>query len=260
MSLKNNRATGPDGIQNELLKYGGTPLYQEYSDIINTCFETNTHLKAVGEAIITPLQKPGKPKGPLKNIRPLTLSNSTRKILSLVALRRIQRQVDNYTGPWQAGYKQGRSCGDLVWSQRMLTAVVMERHWSFHKMGIDMSSAFDTIQRSTILNLLHDAGCSEDDVRLIRFLLSNTLIRIRVDSTYSVMFETTLGSFQGDSLSGCLFTLVLAGALIHLRALIPFRNNPPMDMTTLMPLEDEYADDVDFLDEELIRLHNSSLL
>ena len=42
----------------------------------------------------------------------------------------------------------------------MLTAVVMEKHWSFYKMGIDMSAAFDTIQRSTILDLLHDAGCS----------------------------------------------------------------------------------------------------
>ena len=98
--MKNGRATGPDGIQNELLKYGGEALHSTYSDIINRCFETNTHLDAVVEAVITPLQKPGKPKGPLKNIRPLTLSNAARKILSLIALRRIQRQVDNYTGHW----------------------------------------------------------------------------------------------------------------------------------------------------------------
>ena len=177
--------------------------------------------------MITPLQKPNKPKGPIKNIRPLTLSNAARKILSLLTLRRIQKQVDNYTGPWQAAYKQGRSCGDLVWCQRMLTAVVMEKNWSFHKMGIDMSAAFDTIQRSTIINLLKDAGCSEDEIRLVRFLLSNTVIKIRVNSAYSAEFIITLGSFQGDSLSGCLFTLVLAGALYHLRTLIPYRNVIP---------------------------------
>ena len=136
----------------------------------------------------------------------------------------------------------------------MLLAVVMERHWSFHKMGIDMSAAFDTIQRSTVLNLLKDAGCSDDDIRLVRFLLSNTLIKIRIDKTYSVVFETTLGSFQGDSLSGCLFTLVLAGALNHLRTLIPFRSNPPFNVMTSMPEEDEYSDDTDFLGEELIQL------
>ena len=253
-TLKNGRATGPDGIQNELLKYGGEALHSTYSDIINRCFETNTHLDAVGEAVITPLQKPGKPKGPLKNIRPLTLSNAARKILSLIALRRIQRQVDNYTGPWQAGYKHGRSCSDLVWCQRMMIAIVMEKHWSFHRMGIDMSAAFDTIKRSTILNLLADAGCSDDDIRLVRFLLSNTKIRVRVNNTFSIVFETTLGSFQGDSLSGCLFTLVLAAALNHLRTLIPFRPITPIDPDTMMPLEKEYADDVNFLDEEKVRL------
>jgi len=253
-SLKNGRATGPDGIQSELIKYGGAAVYQEYSEIFNNCFETNTHLKSVGEAVLTPLQKPGKPKGPPKSIRPLILSNADRKVLSRLTLRRIQPQVDKYTGPWQAAYKRGRSCGDLVWSQRMLLAVVMERNWSFHKMGIDMSAAFDTIQRSTILNVLKDAGCSDDDIRLVRFLLSNTLIRIRVDKTYSVVFETTLGSFQGDSLSGCLFTLVLAGALNHLRTLIPFRSNPPFNVMTSMPEELIYSDDTDFLGQELIQL------
>ena len=117
-----------------------------------------------------------------------------------------------------------------------------------------MSAAFDTIQRSTILNLLQDAGCSEDDIRLVRFLLSNTRVRVRIDKSFSIVFETTLGSFQGDSLSGCLFTLVLAGALNHLRSLIPFRSNPPMNMLTSMPEESGYSDDTDFLDEELIRL------
>ena len=253
-SLKNNRATGPDGIQNELLKYGGHAFHQAYSNLINTCFETNTHLSSVGEAVITPLQKPKKAKGPLKSIRPLTLSNAARKMLSLITLRRIQHQVDMYTGPWQAAYKQGRSCSDIVWCQRMLVAVMKCKHFKFHKMGIDMSSAFDTIKRSTILNLLTDAGCSEDDVRLVRFLLSNTKLKIRVNSTYSVEFISTLGAFQGDSLSGCLFTLVLAGALYHVRLFVPCRPMIPYHPSTLMPLESEYADDVDFLDEEPIRL------
>ena len=55
-------------------------------------------------------------------------------------------------------------------------------------MGIDMSAAFDTIKRSTILNLLADAGCSDDDIRLVRFLLSNTKIRVRVNNTCSPLY------------------------------------------------------------------------
>ena len=34
------------------------------SKIINKCFETYSYIDAVGESILTPLQKPGKPLGP----------------------------------------------------------------------------------------------------------------------------------------------------------------------------------------------------
>ena len=47
-------------------------------------------------------------------------------------------------------------------------------------MSFDMSSAFDTIDRETALNVLRDAGCTDDEIRMVRLLLSNTLLRIKV--------------------------------------------------------------------------------
>lgn len=63
-----------------------------------------------------------------------------------------------------------------------------------------------------------------------------------------------IGAFQGDSLSGSLFTLSLAGALNNLRAILE-RPNPPFGENG-MPLESEYVDDVDFFDENLAALNN----
>ena len=48
----------------------------------------------------------------------------------------------------------------------MLISVVMRKEWTFNKMGIDMSRAFDTVKRDTLLRVLEDAGCSKDDMRL----------------------------------------------------------------------------------------------
>ena len=70
-------------------------------------------------------------------------------------------------------------------------------------MGIDMSSAFDTIRRTQILELLVECGCEEDDVRVVRLLLSNTKLRVKVNGVLSVEFESSLGAFQGDCLPGC---------------------------------------------------------
>ncbi len=119
-------------------------------------------------------------------------------------------------------------------------------------MGIDMSSAFDTIRRTSILELLVACGCNDDELRLVRLLLSNTKLRVRVNGTLSVEFQSLLGAFQGDCLSGCLFTLVLAGALLEHRSTLAIsmgRPNPPITSQGL-PLDTEYADDVDFMDEE----------
>ena len=88
-----------------------------------------------------------------------------------------------------------------------------EKVGMYHRMGIDMSSAFDTICRTSILELLVNCGCYDDEVRFVRLLLSNTILRVNVNGTMSVEFQSLLGAFQGDCLSGCLFTLVLAGAL-----------------------------------------------
>ena len=74
------------------------------------------------------------------------------------------------------------------------------------------------------------------------------MIKIKVNAELSFEFETSVGSPQGDSLSGKLFTLTLAGALYHLRAVMQ-RPTPPIKDDG-MPEESEYSDDVDFMDTE----------
>ena len=202
------------------MKAAGHPLHCELARIYNLSFQTNTYIPAIGEGILTPLQKPGKPRGPVKSTWPLTLLNGTRKVISFVSLHIINDHVDMYTGPWQAAYKQGRSCSDLVWSQRMLSSGVARREFAYSKVNIDMSAAFNTILRQTTINLLIDADCSRDDIRLVQYLLSNTKLTVTVNRSVSSEFTINIGAYQGDSLAGKVFTLNLAGALNHIRAVI----------------------------------------
>ena len=94
--------------------------------------------------------------------------------------------------------------------------------------------------------------------------MANTTLKVKVKNTLSPEFYYNLGAAQGDSLSGKLFTLNLAGALIHVRAMLPNRPNPPVAENS-MPIESEYADDVEFLDvnsenlEEVFKVSESIL-
>jgi hypothetical protein len=97
---------------------------------------------------------------------------------------RIRDKIDKFTGPYQRGFKRGRSCADIVWAQRILVSVVMSKHWDFYKMGIDMSRAFGTIKRAKILDVLHQGGCNEDELRLVRILSAGTKLKVSVKSAY----------------------------------------------------------------------------
>ena len=102
----------------------------------------------------------------------------------------------------------------------MLTSVVTRREFEYSKINIDMTAAFNTIRRQTIINLLIDTGCSRDDIRLVQYLLSNTKLKVTVNRAESGEFVINIGAYQGDSLAGKVFTLTLAGALNHIRAVI----------------------------------------
>ena len=130
----------------------------------------------------------------------------------------------------------------------MLIATVQCRQWGFLKMGIDMSRAFDTINRSKALGVLNIAGCNEDDHRLVRTLLANTHLTVRVKGTQSAWFETSIGSPRGDSLSPVLFTCYLAAALHKVQKSTSWLNPPVSDLG--MRLKWEYTDNVDFANNE----------
>ena len=63
--------------------------------------------------------------------------NGTRKILSMITLRRIQDQIAQYIGQWQCAYKQGLSCihhrlgpaHASVCSGKETLVCPLNRHW-----------------------------------------------------------------------------------------------------------------------------------
>ena len=84
-----------------------------------------------------------------------------------------------------------------------------------------MSAVFDTIDRATLLNIL-ETIIEEDELRLVRFLLSNTCLNIRIGGTKEEKkFTSNIGTPQGDSLSPILFVVYLENALKEVRPLLP---------------------------------------
>ena len=199
--LKNGKAVGPDDLSNELLKASGQLGAAFIANAINASFSQHESL-GIGEGILAPLPKPGKPKGPLKNLRPLVLLTALRKTLSLITLQRIRPKVEVYLSASQAAFRAGRSTSDIVWALRWLAAKAIRYKTEIHGLGLDMSRAFDTIDRRKLMGVLRDdVGLGQDELRMCQALLAETKLRVRLKDVFSDPFETTIGSLQGDGLS-----------------------------------------------------------
>ena len=113
-----------------------------------------------------------------------------------------------------------------------------------------MSAAFDTIDRAILLKIL-ETTIEEDELRLVRFLLSNTCLNITIGGTKEgKKFTSNIGTPQGDSLSPILFAVYLENALKEVRPLLP---QPVTESEKTLPSEIAfYADDVDFIARERI--------
>ncbi|GFR83905.1 very-long-chain enoyl-CoA reductase [Elysia marginata] len=109
-----------------------------------------------------------------------------------------------------------------------------------------MSAAFDTINRSQILDILKTI-IKEDELRIIRFLLSNTEIN---GSSKAIPFMSNVGTPQGDSLSPVIFTIYLENALREIRTTLP----EPNSSYGRVPSEIAYADDVDFIGHDYVNI------
>ena len=77
---------------------------------------------------------------------------------------------------------------------------------------LDMSKAFDTVKRATLMKDLKYI-LEEDELHMIYGLINNVKLRVRCQNDTGNIIKTNIGIPQGDCLSPVLFTLYLAQAL-----------------------------------------------
>ena len=270
-----NGAPGYDNLSADLYKYAPPAMHQLIAEVLNRAVEQHQPLEEISRGQLAALWKPNKPKGPVTNKRPIILLTILRKILSNITLKRIRPLIDQFLAPSQSAYTPNRSTTDIVWAHRWIAAKVQEyNNLAVYITGIDMSSAFDTINRSELINTLQ-TFIPDDEMRFIRLLLSNTTLEVKVQGAKQELFGTNVGSPQGDGISGPLFNVYFEKALRQLRLDISEHTPPPNAdhqynnpnrqvpaptvesdsdeedvMNTAIPPEMVYADDADFCSTE----------
>ena len=86
--------------------------------------------------------------------------------------------IDSYIGSYQSRFKNGRSTTDIVWSHKWdIAKALAYKNEEYYILGIDLSQAFDTVDRPLLRNVLEKI-LSNDEIMMIR-KLTNTCLKVR---------------------------------------------------------------------------------
>ena len=211
--LKDNKSAGIDQLRPEQLKKGPSNVYDEIAKIFNIMAETGEHPKEIKTGVLVPLQKPGKAKGPVENLRPIILLSVLRKILAICMLERINEKIDGSIPNSQAAYRGGRSTTEQVFTIKLMAEkAITSSNYSAMLLMMDMSKAFDSIHRAIILEDLQTILLPEE-LHMIKLMIDDVRLAVKIGSDIGEPFSTNIGTPQGDCISPILFTLYLANAL-----------------------------------------------
>lgn len=117
--LKNNKAPGDDGISAELFKTGGQELIKRVHMLLNKIWSDESMPSDWNLSILCSIHKKGDPTI-CTNYRGISLLNISYKVLSSVICERLKPIVNRLIGPYQCGFRPGKSTIDQIFTLRQI--------------------------------------------------------------------------------------------------------------------------------------------
>ena len=134
----------------------------EIADIYNNVAATGKHPNEITH---------GKSKGPTSNLQPIIILSVLRKILAVCVMKRINSRLDSAMPISQAAYRKNRSTTEHVFATKLIIErTISSADETVYLLLLDMSKAFDSIQRNTLIEDLKNV-LNQDELHLIRILL-----------------------------------------------------------------------------------------
>ena len=234
--LKNNKSCNIDGILNEFLKLCTSSIKKLLLKLFNVILDSGIFPTQWSRGEIIPVFKKGDINDP-QNYRGITLVSSLGKLFTNILNKRLSlwAEKNSIIGKSQFGFQKDKSTIDCLFILHGLIQHFLINSKTLYCCFVDLSMAFDSVDRNALWFKLQKSGISCKIINLIKNMYSK--IKLSVKSTVYSMphnynsrcndtigatsssdatsfdFESTFtsfsGVFQGECLSPFLFSMFI---------------------------------------------------
>ena len=262
--LNTGKAPGFDGIPVELLIHGGDNLHVAIHSLILRVWHGEPVPQDWVDAILISLYKGKGKKSKCGSYRGISLLEAVGKVFARLLLNRTNELVcPNVIPEAQSGFRPGRGTVDMIFSARQLQEKCIEQRMPLYQVFVDLTKAFDTVNRDALWVVLGKYGCPPEFVDKFRQLHRSMKAQVNLDGQLSEKIAVDNGVKQGDIPAPTLFSIYLSAMLWYAfhdcekGALIRFRTsgnvfnlrrmNAKTMVSEVLVRELLYADDADLV-------------
>ncbi|UYV60127.1 hypothetical protein LAZ67_1000053 [Cordylochernes scorpioides] len=251
--LKNNKASGPDDIPNEIIKVLPDSYMGLLEQFYNRALIMGHYPTIWTKSIIHPIFKSGDKDNP-SNYRGIALISNFSKLFTTILRSRLNEWVErrNVIPENQAGFRRGRSCVDLIFTLTSLIQLSLrKKRGKLYVFFVDLRKAFDTVPHSLLWKKLTNLGVSYQFIHAIRNYYEQATVAVRWRGSITENIKIHSGVLQGEPLSPLLFILFMTD-------LIKMYDNSDLTSVYLPEFGDVhllmYADDIAIIGESRVNL------
>ena len=225
--LKNKKCEGFDRIPVCLIKDAKVPLLDPMCQLFKNIYATGQLPEQWKVSKIIPIFKKGC-KTKIENYRPIANLCSSSKIFEKLILKQIQylesKNKLDLTGKRQHGFKKNKSTATAGALLQSIIARAADSDCYVIMASLDLSMAFDMVNKDLLISRLRVMGMPGDVVGLISEWLSGRSFYVDIEGVSSALFTSDQGTIQGSVLGPVLYALFVS-PLFDLDDLVNFADD-----------------------------------